>query len=423
MKEGKVSGRQYKKQWFYGISILGVIAIILGTYWYTKTSNFAVRQYIDVMNNREFDKVYTAFSTDTVPEGIDKKEVIEYMEKYFYNNNFVKMISKGKINEHRDAKGLDYYEVEYRLRDTVIKNLLSVKKEQNNWKVLFPFKVNDIEIFAPLGAKVYVDEQLIEESQNGVYTCKNKLPNRYNIRITYPNNIYNDYITTIEVPAQTKVVSPYKTVSVNVKVPTGMLVTLADQQLRSEDGIVTFYNILEGKYRIKVNDAYGYIKPYEQEILISERKNTVEILNLNPSEKCKKQLEQFIKTFYGDYLNGIRDMNSSFLKNYTIGEESKAMFEDWFVTKKQILNASMEITLENIKVNEEGKLEIGILEVVKLENKEKNKAGNAENITYKVVLRTDNKINIEEENWKIADRKIGESIVAYQDLHNNWVEY
>lgn len=415
-----------RKDSFYCLSILGIIAVLLVIYMYMNTSSFAVSQYMNTMNSREFDKIYALFSESTIPKQSSEEEVTQYMKQYFNENNFVKAVSKGKLNKNQSVKGIDYYEAEYRFGDTTVRGLLSVRKEQGEWKVIFPFKLGNIEVFAPLGSEVYVDDEKVEEYQNGRYICKNKLPNLYTVKISYPNHIYEDYITTIDMPTQSKVISPYRTVSVNIKAPKGMEVTLANQKQISENGITTFYNILEGKYKLRVADEKGYIEPYEQEILISERKNTIEVPSSIPNEKCKTEVQQFVKNFYSEYLEGIKTMDSSFLNQYTCESANntiKKLFQRWFVDQKNILSANMEVTLENIKVNEEGQLEVGVLEVVELQNKQKNDAGKEEKVMYKVVLRTNNSIDISKDTWKILDRKINESIVAYQDADNNWTEY
>lgn len=246
------------------------------------------------------------------------------------------------------------------------------------------------------------------------------------VRIAFLNEVCGDYVTNINVPTQTEVIIPYQTVEVDIDCIEGTIIEFAGERKTNKEGHVSFQNVLEGTYPLKVYDAFGNIKPYEESITVSDENRHFVVDDLFLSDLGSKRLEESINSFYTVYLEGIKKHDSKLLKNYVSMDNRQTILEEyetWFIKNKDVKNANIEIELEQIKLSKEGDVQVEALEMVNLVNQEKEVKGKVQNTEYQVVLKWDMLLKQDGESYKLQDRILKESLVSYKDKEDKWIAY
>lgn len=399
------------------ICLLGMATVVLG-YHYKNQPDYILNAYIKAINNRDYESAAVLFYEDD-KLGVFKEEQLEsFLQNYFEDRGFVKMEEgRGQIGTKAIDTEKAFYEVRYTFAGQNITSTLGVVRQDKRWQVVFPFRIEDVDIYTPLGASVWFNNQLITDKENNKYTVKNVLPGSYVVRVAFPNEIRQDYVANISVPTETEVMIPYETVDVNISSIEGTVVELGGEKQVSKEGSVRFENVLEGTYPLKIHDTYGNLETHEESITVSSKNRQFTIDQLSLSDLGRKRLTKSINTFYKAYIEGIKKQNSQFLKDYTTPshrEEIANEFEEWFIKDKSIKNAQIEVELEEIRPEKEGNLQVKVLEMVKFENKE---------VDYQIVLKWIMTLKRDGENYKLQERNLQESLVSYKDEEGKWLAY
>ena len=419
-----------EKKVLYGIIALVCLLMITACClfaMYKTQAKYVLDTYLKAMNNRDYKAAISLIYKDEKLKGYTEEELISFIEKYFEEKNFVKVeASKTEVGGKKNDTKYSFFEIKYTFPTQNVTSTLSLIKVDNKWKVIFPFKVEDVHIYAPLGASVWFEEDMITKKEQNKYTVPNVLPGNYVVRITFPNEISSDYITTINVPTVTEVIIPYQTVEVSVECMSGTVVELAGEKIVNKEGLVRFDNVLEGTYPLKIYDANGNIEAYEEEIVVSKKNRQFNIEHLNLSNAGNARLKKSVDGFYLAYLEGIKEQDSSFINQYLIKDISPQIIEDfeaWFVKDKDLQTAKMEMEIETININKSGILEVETLEVIEMINKEIDERGKAYEREYQVTLKWFMELIQEGESYKLKDRTIQESLVSYKDKDGRWIAY
>lgn len=419
-----------KKKVLFGVIALTCILMITACClfaMYKTQAKYVSNIYLKAINNRDYKTAISLIYKDEKIKDYTEKELIKFLEKYFQEKNFVKVeASRTEIGEKKKDTEYSFFEVKYTFENQSVTSTLSFIKVDNNWKVIFPFKVEDVHIYAPLGASVWFEQDMITKKEENKYTVPNVLPGNYVVRIAFPNKICGDYITTINVPTVTEVIIPYETVEVSVECMSGTVVELAGEKMINKDGLVRFDNVLEGTYPLKIYDINGNIEAYEQYIVVSKKNRQFNIENLNLSDIGNARLKKSTDEFYVAYLEGIKKHDSSFINQYALKDIEPQIvedFESWFIKDKDLQTAEIDVEIEEINMNKDGILEVQTLEVVEMMNKEIDAGGKAYQREYQVTLKWLMELVQEGEGYKLKDRTIQESLVSYKDRDGRWIAY
>lgn len=419
-----------EKKVLFGVIALACVLMITACCLfatYKKQAKYVLDVYLRAMNNRDYKTASSLIYKDDKIKGYKEEELIKFLEKYFEEKNFVKVeASKTELGGKKKDTEYSFYEVKYTFSNQSVTSTLSLIKVDNEWKVIFPFKVEDVHIYAPLGASVWFGQDVITRKEENKYTVPNVLPGNYVVRIAFPNKICSDYITTINVPTVTEVIIPYETVEVSVECMGGTVVELAGEKVMNKDGLVRFDNVLEGTYPLKIYDTNGNIEAYEQYIVVSKKNRQFNIEHLNLSKVGNARLKKSIDSFYKDYLEGIKKHDSSFINQYALKDTQPQIVEDfeaWFIKDKDLQTAKIDVEVEEINMNKDGILEVQTLEVVQMINKEMDAGGKSYEREYQVTLTWIMEFVRDGESYKLKDRTVQESLVSYKDKEGRWIAY
>lgn len=397
--------------------LLGMAAVVLG-YHYKNQPDYILNAYIKAINNGDYKSAAILFYEDDKLGAFKEDQLQSFLQNYFEDKGFVKMEEgRGQIGARAIDVEKAFYEVRYTFKGQNITSTLGIVKQDSRWQVIFPFRIEDVDIYTPLGSSVWFNNQLVTGKENNKYTVKNVLPGSYVVRIAFPNEIRGDYVTNISVPTQTEVMIPYETVYVNIHSIEGTVVELGGEKQTNKEGSVSFENVLEGTYPLKVYDTYGNLETYEESITVSSKNRQFTVDNFSLSDLGRKRLTKSINAFYKAYIEGIKKQSSQFLKTYTTSDhraEIVGEFEEWFIKNKSIKNAQIEVELEEVKLTKEGDLQATVLEMVKFESQE---------VDYQIVLKWIITLKRDGENYKLQDRNLQESLVSYKDEEGKWLAY
>lgn len=402
--------------------------MLLGVGVYTKQPIFKLDSYIDAVNHKDFEEVYALLYKDSLINDENKKQIIDYMERYFGNQEFVglkRTSVKGRtytLGSHQKER--TYYEVDYLFAKEKISNGLSLVQERGKWQVVFPFKITDVTIYAPTGTDVFFDGQQLERREDNTYCMASVLPGTHHVRMKFPNAIYSDWFKTIEVPAEKQIFSPYETVQVSIDAPINTMIELAGEKKINVEGTLVFDNVLEGAYKLKVTDPHGHLENDEQTIEVSKTNKHFDVEGLTFSESGKARITKYIEGFYKKYQEGMTTQNVKFWEQYgDMGtwQEMATTYEEWFIKSKDVKEATIDYRIESIEGTAEGCFNIQVLEEVNLLNKE-GQTGRDER-QYQITLQTQLVLKPVGKSYIIQDKTIEESMVSYQDELGKWIAY
>ncbi|MEG0710865.1 MAG: hypothetical protein RR448_01310 [Niameybacter sp.] len=413
-----------------GVTILvGLVVMASCCLWneYKGQSKYVLNEYLKAMNSRDYKYAVSLIHKDERLEDFSNEELISFMYNYFEEKNFVKVeVSKKEIGVQKVDAQKKVYEVKYIFKAQKVTSTLSLVKVSDRWEVVFPFKMEDVHIYTPLGSSVWFGQEQVTTKEENKYIVKNVLPGNYVTRITFPDEVCEDYITTINVPSETEVVIPYQMVEVSIECMSGTVVELSGEKQVNKNGFVCFENVLEGVYPLKIYDQYGNIEPYEEHISVSQNNKQFKVEELTLSALGNDRLRKSVDAFYNAYLEGIKTHESEFITQFAtpeIGPHLIEAFEAWFIKGKDVQDAKMEVEIQEIKMTKEGSLEVETLEVVKMRNKEIDAGGKVYEQEYQVTLKWIMELICQGDTYKLKDRSIEESLVSYKDKDGKWIAY
>lgn len=407
------------------ITVLAAILIVLvggiikSVYDYYTGPDYTVNCYIKYLNERAYHKLYYLLEPEGAKLFGGEDEMADYYKRIYEKENKLLDIEKTGY----EGKG---YGVQYRYARETEKGILSVKQINRRWYIAFPFEKSEVEVFAPYGATVYLDSRKLTYTQNQCYEIDNILPGNYMIKVDANKEGYKDYYKMIHIPKECKVVTPYEVAHVNILTPAGFKVKLDRFEKSSKKAKIEFDDILLGDYVLEVQDIEGDFVKQSFKVNVTKGDNAVKLEDLELSEQGETKLESFLNNFYHQSLQAIKKHDINEISSFFAGSQAKAqkeLFESWYIAKKDIVDAKMQVKLENVYVDEKGQIHAVVTENVELENKEYDEENKEVNREYKVMITWDNKINPLNGIWKISSRNIEESMVAVKDQEGRWVQY
>ena len=426
----KVGGGRMKKKEIQQTIIIVILMIALGgiggmtlksVYEYYGGPDYKVDCYIRYLNQREYGKIYALLSKASIQNLGGKDEIEDYYKKIYEREN--KLVSVDKIDCYYKS-----YKLKYQYAKGVIKDDLTVVKEKGGWKIQFPFITYEVEVFAPLGSKVYLDSKpMIFNQQTGKYELDHILPGTYLLKVKFQKAECKDYYKALYIPKEKSYEVPYETAHVKINCAPNLKVSLDEFNKVAKGNKVEFNDILLADYKIKVEDGKGIFEPQERKINVGKGENIFTFTDFELTSKGKKQLSQFIEAFYNTYIDAISSHSSKSLNTYFAGTSKQALleaFSQWYIDKKDISQVNLHLQVGDSRIDERGQIHTLIRETAELYNKEYDEILAEEVVrTYKVILDVETTINILEVDWKVTERKILQSLVAMQDAEGKWVQY
>lgn len=409
---------------------IGILLIML---MYYNGPTYALEQYFKFINQKQYQEAYSMLYQDETLQTFSKDEILGYYEKTYSTKDYLITVSKESnfiykdITEENENIKAAFCNVKYIFDTKTEVGSIVLIKENRKWKIKIPFKKESLKIYAPLGSKVYINNSLIEDINENSYKEKMVLPGKYSVRVVFDNPLYNEYITTVSVPETTELFLPYNMLKVSINTYKNSIVELAGCKKKNATGTLQFDNLLQGKYILRIYDENGLIEPKEEQIEVHHDAKIFDIKNYKLSPDGKTKLDKFLKDFYSQYKKGIEDHTADNLYKYFDYKNRVDIineFNSWFIESKDIEEAIVNVIVEETNINSKGELETVILEEVQLTNREVDESNNESKQDYrlalkwKIIIHMDNK-----EGWKITDKVILGSTVAYKDLGGEWTEY
>ncbi len=404
------------------IITLGIIvgATAKSVYSYYTGPHHIVDLYIRCLGERNYDKLYVLLNPESLRNLGDKNEIIAYYKRKYEQEN--KLIDIQEL----ECMG-QIYTVRYCFSKGNEQGKLSVMNKEGKWYIEFPFEESEVEIFAPYGAKVYLDSKEIKYSDNKSYKMENVLPGTYLLKVDPVQEEYDSYYKILQIPLEKSYIAPYELAHVTINVVPQFVVSINTFSQLSQGKKVEFDDLLLGKYVIEVQDQEGYLNKQKKEVEVKKGENIFTLRDFVLSSKGKEKLENFYSEFYRSYLEGIKTHDKEAIASYFIKEQIKeqlGLYGSWYIDKKEIRDAKISIKMGDSVVDEKGILHTEITESIELYNKEYNEM--EEKVVtevYKVIIKWDTGINILNKEWKIVSREIEQSIVAVKDKKGRWIQY
>ncbi|MEG0353962.1 MAG: hypothetical protein RR586_11990 [Cellulosilyticaceae bacterium] len=396
----------------------------IGGHLYKNSSLNTLSKYVSAINNKNYIEAYQMFYSNKQLDKFSGEYVTGYMNEYFTGNELIKL-EKGKLISsavvEQTQQKLVTYKAKYYFQNKTVNAVVGIIEDDEAWKVIFPFKTEALSIYAPSGAKVSVDDKMIRSKGNQDYMKIDLFPGSYTVKMEYPENVKEDYVTEISIPRQTEVYSPYKDYTIEVKAPLYTMVELAGNIVENTEGTVVFQNVIEGDYTLEVYDKNGSLDRYSQKITVEEEKTEFEVQGMGLSQLGYEKISAFTNEFYHDYLEGIKNKETVFFDAYVESKEKDKIvneYTEWFIDKKNVVDAKVNIEVQQVRLKNSKEVEMKVLEVITLENQEEQGK-----VNYQIAIKWSNLIDISEDNYKIKERYLTESLVSYQDEMGNWLQY
>lgn len=405
----------------YAVIIFFFIEIIQAGYNYYKGPIWTAENYIRTIERGEYEKAYRSLSSESLNADVDAKEMIAYYKQVYKRLIQAQLIGKVQFKGTNKA----VCKVVYTYGNKNEEAQLELVRNDKKWEVVNPFKSEQITIYAPSMARVYINGKPITDKQDGKFVGKGFLPGNYVLQVIMPKKTYKNYTQMLKVPEQTEVIVPYDMMSVSVKTVKGMDVSLDQLHKTVNKSKVTFSDLLPGEYTLCIRSPYKVTMPIIQKVTIDNASCNLKFEELSLSEEGEEKWHNFIDTFYKDYLEGIKTKESGAVANYFEARSRNKevqLYKDWFINQKDVQDATLHIEASFGKVKENGYLQSEATEVVELTNLEEIEGSQKERV-YRLVLKWDMDINVGSENWQIANRTLKESIIAYQGDDGKWIQY
>lgn len=402
------------------IFLISVVGISL----YRFSPNYVFNQYVTQINNKNYKEAYQLFYKNDSLNEFSEEYIVTYLERYFKDNGFLRL-EKGEIplsfNKGAQNKDIYYYPVTYLFGQYDIQLSVGMIKEEKGWKILFPFKTEELKVYAPTGSTVYVQNQKIKVSRQDDYVKFNLFPGKYSVKIEYPTGTKEAYSQIVDFPKERDIFSPYNAYTIQIKAPLHTKVELAEITQENTDGTVKFKNIIEGEYALKVYDPYGIREEYNTVIKVGSQATEFKVGSMPLSQEGYNKISQFTNQFYQNYIQGIENQSADFLIAHVeedILEQVTEEYRSWFIDYKDIQDAKVTIQVQEMQLKDTAEVKLTILEIIQMTNKDD------EGLTeYQLVLKWDNILNIFQKDYKIKERVLTESLVSYKDEEGKWIQY
>ena len=404
------------------IAFLSVLSMMIKSMIsYYGSPVYKVDCYLRYLNTRQYCKIPQLLSKESMSAFKSQEEISDYYNKIYNQEN--KLVSVGVKNYDTT-----HYTLEYIYTNKKEKDSISLIKEGNKWCIQFPFEREDVAIFAPYGSKIYLDSELLSyNSREGNYQGKGILPGYYLLKVCFEKEGYNDYYKMLEIPKEKSYIIPYSTAYVEINCPSHLQVTLGNFSHEAISEKAVFKDILQEDYSLYVQDKNGLIEPKRMNISLGKGKNQFAVKGFTLTQKGKQQLNDFIKQFYGEYIEAISCHSHEKIACYFQEgnrENQLQFFDDWYIKNKDISHVTMNLKIGDYVIDDAGSLHIMLREVTELTNKEESEMTKEETERqYRVLLDFEVTLNILEGEWKIANRKMIQSLVAIKDREGKWVQY
>lgn len=404
------------------IITLGIIvgATAKSVYSYYTGPHHIVDSYLKCLSEKNYDKLYGLLSPESLRNLGDKNEMIAYYKRKYEREN--KLIDI----EELECIG-QTYTVKYYFSTGSEQGKLSAISKDGKWYIDFPFEESDVEIFAPYGAKVYLDSKEMNYSDYRSYKMENVLPGTYLLKVDPIQEGYTSYYKMLQIPLEKSYIVPYELAHVTINVAPQCVTRINKFSKLSQGKKVEFDDLLLGKYQIEVQDKEGYLRSQKKEVEVIKGENKFTLRDFVLSSKGEDQLEHFLNTFYRSYTEGIKAHSEALIASYFMKEQRNKqldLYKSWYIDKKNISDAKVSIEMGDSLVDENGILHVDITENIELYNKEYNEMEKSEvTEVYKVIIKWNTQIHILDKEWKIKSREIEESIVAVKDKKGRWVQY
>lgn len=392
---------------------------IKNAYTYYSSSNYIVDTYVKCLNEKNYNKLYGLLDTQSIQGLENKAEVIDYYRRIYEREN--RLVSVQKVAGQDRAYGLVY---QYTQGNT--KATLELTQKKGKWQVIFPFKTNEVQVFAPYGAKVYLGSQEMTYLPNQCYKLENILPGKYALRVEVNQEGYKDYYSVVHMPQDKKYIVPYETGHLAVQVAPGFKVQCNEFTKNSQKATVAFEDLLLGTYQIKTQDEEGIFKEQALNIFVKKGENTVKLRAFQLSDKGKDQLKNFWGDFYESYIKAIKSHDATLINSYFTKSQvqpQEELFSSWYISQKDIQEVDMQVKINESIVDEKGYIHVMNTENAELWNREYDEEANEGLYHYKVILTWETIINPLNEAWTIIKRDLKQSIVAVEDREGRWVQY
>lgn len=405
--------------------LIVTLGIVLGAtaknaYSYYTGPNHIVDTYLRCLKEKNYNRIFSLLDQESLQDIGGRDEITAYYKQIYEQKN--KLIDVQEL----ECRG-QTYTVKYLFNKGNEQGKLSAIKKEGKWYIEFPFEESDVEIFAPYGAKVYLDSKEMIYSDNKSYKMKNVLPGTYLLKVDPIQEEYEPYYKMLEIPFEKSYIVPYDLAHVTVNVAPQLVVNVSSFSQLSEVSKVEFDDLLLGKYQIEVQDTNAYLNKQEVEVEVKKGENVFTLRDFKLSKKGEEKLENFLRQFYGSYLEGIKTHNEEVVASYFEKEkmmEQLRLYSSWYIDKKNISDANISIKIGDSTVDEKGILHTEVTENIDLYNKEYDEI-EEKTVTeiYKVIIRWNTSMHILDNEWQIIDREIEQSIVAVKDKEGRWIQY
>jgi len=428
MARGKdMKGQLSKPFWKKKIHMIGIGLVLgvfaLGTYLLFGSGQIQGYRYAHAYNKEDFEKVFEYYHQDTVEKDFNKEEIVTFLTQQKEVDGTIKVQDLNIISIWTDVfKGIQEVdlEIEYTGNTQAAQKKLTLVKdyESKQWLVVFPYELQNISVFAPTGASVYLGEKEISHEGNSEeIEIKNILPGRHQITIAYYEDMYPAFVKEIFVPMETRVDSPYPTFNIAVFAPYSTWVTVGNVTKYNAGPSVVFENMLPGQYKVSISMKDKRLEIFSQTIQIENEYTSIHLEKIAGNKLVKEDLEKFFTVFNVEYEQGIVSRDVNFLHMFATEKTNENLISDfkmWYIDHKEVKNAKSLMEIRDSYVLSGNEVKASVLEKVYL---------TSEDQAYKVVIEWNYKLVRSDLKWKIAQRDILQSIVTYENEAGKWISY
>lgn len=395
--------------------IVGCIKVI---YVYYHSPDYVVDQYIDCLNKGQYSNLYKIIDSNSITDFSTKEELNDYYQKiYNRQHHLVYAFRKPRVN--------DPYYIQCQCEDKLFSYSLKLTHRKGKWYIQFPFQKSGIQVIAPYGSVVCVDQLKAQYNNDGLYEIKELLPANYGLAVYPSQKEYKPYYTKITIPTKKIYKAPYPMGTLKVNVPTNLKVQCHHFSQYASGGQVIFNNMLLGQYTININDNKGYIKPMQLDIQLEDEMHEVQVDKVELSNKGEQEIRKWLEKFYIQYRMGIMKHSGECIKDYFQVENRQKniqTFNKWFINDKDIKEAYIDVDIEGMEITKSGDVDVRCIETVELINQELEDSVQVLK-QYKLILYYHTVINILDDSIQIVDRYIDQNIIAVKSIDGEWIQY
>lgn len=399
------------------ISIIVGIGCLLKDYY--NSSEYTVRCYMEQLLARDYHSIYQLLDKTSLDEEETEEQLIrDYEQMYEKQQQLedVKLIG---------VKG-STYKLKYIYRETQEVGTLTLVRKKNKWQIILPLVFYEVQVAAPAGCEVYINDSMLQNISRGNYKKERLLPGKYILQVYFPIKTYDSYYQMIHIPEEQSIIIPYDTGTVKVHTAPHLKISFGTFEKVNNHDYEEFDDILVADYVLNVQDLYGNIEMQKKNIDVRKGINNYYLQDYSLTEKGKERCKVFFENFYTMYRQAILEHQTNLLKDFISAHSTQdwiRTFKEWYIDKKDIVGIDFTYELGKTVVDEQGKLQQQVKETAILENKQVDEIGEEAIKTYKVIITWKTQLSILDNEWKIEDRSVEESMIAVQDEEGRWIQY